>query len=61
MRIMTATASLPVGLLNLVGLSRGILEELLIVALLHEGWLELLNDLCELQGYRGLPWLDGRL
>ncbi len=58
---MTATASLPLGLLNMVGLPGGILEELLVVALLHEGWLELLNDLCELQGYRGLPWLAGRL
>jgi len=44
MRILTATASFHMGLLYLVVVSGGILEELLVLRLLHEGWLELLNN-----------------
>ena len=31
------------------------------MGLLHKGGLELLNNLRQLQGYRRLPWLAGRL
>jgi hypothetical protein len=44
MRILTATASFHVGLLYLIVVSGGLLEELLVVRLLHEGGFELLNN-----------------
>ena len=61
MRILTAIAYFLVGLLYRVVVSGGLLEELLVVGLLHEGGLELLNNLGQLQRYRRFPWLAGRL
>lgn len=63
MRIPTAIVSILVDLLYLMAVSRGFLEELLVMRLLHEGRLELLNDFGQLQCYPRLPclasWLKG--